>query len=82
MAARKKNTDAEDAVLVGLGIALLGLAIGAAVKAQKKAKENDVPYVIEEDGYLYKVYPDGSRKKIKPVPNPRYNVNESRFNFD
>ena len=79
--AQKKDSE-NDYALLGLGLlALLALAIGAAMKAQNEAKRNNVPYVIEENGILYEIYPDGMRKEIGRVENPRYKVNESTFRF-
>lgn len=68
--------------LIVSGLALLAVAVRAAVRAQKKAKQNDVPYVIEEEGNLFKIYPNGSRRKVGTVKNPRYTVSESSFEFD
>ncbi len=45
--------------------AMLGAAIGGTVGAQIRAKGNRVPYIVEDAGILFKVYPDGSRRKIR-----------------
>lgn len=75
-----KKGDSDDGMWIA-GLALLALAVAAAISAQKKAKENDVPYVIEEDGELYKIFPNGSRRKVGDVKNPRYRIDNSRFDF-
>ena len=64
------------------GLTLLALAVGAALRAQKRAKQNDVPYVIEEEGKLFKIYPNGSRRKVGTVKKPRYKISESDFEFE
>lgn len=76
---RKNGADSDGFIVAGLS--LLALAVGAALRAQKKAKQNDVPYVIEEEGNLFKIYPNGSRRKIGTVKNPRYTVSESDLEF-
>jgi uncharacterized membrane protein len=45
--------------------ALLGAAIGASVKALDEAKVNGLPVLIEENGALYKLNPDGTKKLLK-----------------
>ena len=77
---RKSNPGSEGLIIGGL--ALLAVAVRAALRAQNKAKQNDVPYVIEEEGNLFKIYPNGSRRKVGTVKNPRYIVSESSFEFD
>lgn len=56
--------------------ALVGAAIGASITAQKEAEEMEVPVVYENDGVIYKVYPDGHKEVIKrikknQIPVPR-----------
>lgn len=45
--------------------ALAGALIGSTIGAHLKTKPFKVPYIVEDAGALYKVYPDGSRKKIR-----------------
>jgi hypothetical protein len=44
---------------------LVGAAIGGTIGSQIRAKGNRVPYIVEDAGRLFKVYPDGSRRKIR-----------------
>ena len=48
-----------------LASALLGAAIAASVKALGEAKENNLPVLFEENGVLYMLYPDGTKKLVK-----------------
>ncbi len=50
-----------------LAATLLGAAIGASVKALNEAKENNLPVLIEENGILYQLNPDGSKKHVKKL---------------
>lgn len=50
-----------------LAAALLGAAIGASVNAIKEAEEHDIPVMIEEDGVLYYLNPDGTKKRIRKI---------------
>lgn len=61
---------------------LLGAAIAAAIQAQKEARENNVPYIIEENGFLYKIHPDGTQKRIRKVKKPSYKITKPKFYFD
>jgi hypothetical protein len=47
--------------------ALLGAAIGASVSALDEAKENNLHVLIEENGFLYELSPDGKKKQIKKL---------------
>lgn len=61
-----------------LAAALLGAAIGASVNALDEAKENNLPVLIEENGFLYELGPDGKKKQIKKLK--RFNKSiPSRF---
>lgn len=45
--------------------ALLGAAIGASLKALQEAVDIQKLVMIEEDGILYYLYPDGSKEFIR-----------------
>ncbi len=47
--------------------AIAGAAILASVKASEKAKQTNVSLVVEEDGVLYRVKSDGTKKTIKKI---------------
>jgi hypothetical protein len=47
--------------------ALVGAAIGASVKALKEAKEYNMPVMIEENGILFQLNPDGSKIQIRKL---------------
>lgn len=53
-----------------LAAALLGAAIGASVTALNEAKENNLPVLIEENGVLYELYPDNSKRFVRKLRNP------------
>ena len=54
--------------------ALLGAAIGASVKALDEAKENNLPVLIEENGVLYELNPNGKKKFIKRLKRTSRNI--------
>ncbi|CAN5834974.1 hypothetical protein BH11BAC7_BH11BAC7_04860 [soil metagenome] len=45
--------------------ALAGAVIGGAIGKQVRAKGNRIPYMVADSGSLFKVYPDGSRRKVR-----------------
>lgn len=47
--------------------ALAGAAIGASIKAIKEAEKLDMPVMYEEDGTIYRVYPDGTKELVKEI---------------
>jgi hypothetical protein len=47
--------------------ALIGAAIGASKQALAEAKENNLSVLIEEDGALYELRPDNSKRFIKKL---------------
>lgn len=58
--------------------ALLGALIGAAIlgtyKANERAKETHIPMVMEENGKLYKINPDGTRQFLKDIEKPQKQI--------
>ena len=44
---------------------LLGAAIGASFSANQRALKNNLSVLVEEDGFLYRIDPNGSRTRIK-----------------
>lgn len=54
--------------------ALIGAAIGASAKASQSAKENNLSYLIEENGIIYEQFPDGSRKKVKKIRKSNHKI--------
>ncbi len=54
--------------------ALVGAAIGASIKALEEAKELDVPVLYEEDGVIYKIYPNGKSEIVKKSKKQRNNI--------
>ena len=55
-----------DKTVVTLG-ALAGAAVFASYYASEKAKEVDMPLIVEEDGALYELW-KGKKKLIKKLP--------------
>jgi len=51
----------------GLG-ALAGAALFATLQANENAKKTKVPMVFEENNALYEIRPDGTKVKIKELP--------------
>ncbi|RLD52007.1 MAG: hypothetical protein DRJ05_17840 [Bacteroidetes bacterium] len=47
--------------------AIVGAAIGASLKAQKEANDLKVPVLYEEDGIIYKYFPNGERELVKEI---------------
>lgn len=70
----KKESDILE-TLAGTAIAVV--VIAALVKAFERAKETKVPIVVEENGALYEIAPDGTKKFVRQLP-PRPNVNIPR----
>lgn len=67
------------ALLTGKGkttliAALAGAAIGASIKAQKEAKKLEVPILYEEDGIIYRVFPNGEREIVKELEKIESNI--------
>lgn len=51
--------------------ALLSAALSATLKASQAAQKMDIPYLIEEDGGLYKIEKGGGKTFIQKLPKPR-----------
>ncbi|TGL21714.1 hypothetical protein EHQ46_07615 [Leptospira yanagawae] len=60
----KRQADGED-IAVG---ALLGAAILASVKASERAKETNIPILVQEGDSLYWKHPDGRKDLFKHLP--------------
>ncbi|MEX1003120.1 MAG: hypothetical protein WDZ35_13465 [Crocinitomicaceae bacterium] len=50
-----------------LAAGIVGAAIGASIKAQKEAKQFELSYLYEENGKIYRAFPDGSREFVKRI---------------
>lgn len=50
------------------GAAIAVIVIAALVKAFERAKETKVPIIVEEDGALYEIGIDGSKRFIRQLP--------------
>jgi hypothetical protein len=46
---------------------LVGAAIGASLAAQEEAKELEQPLLYEENGTIFRVFPDGRREVVKKL---------------
>ena len=49
--------------------AIAGAAILASYRASERAKKLNVPLVIEENGSLYELQKDGTKRFIKQIPS-------------
>lgn len=58
--------------------ALAGAAILATFRANEEAKKSNLPLILEEEGSLYEIYPDGERKFLKKIEKPK-NTMPSQF---
>ena len=56
--------------------AMAGAAILATYKASEQAKETNLPILIEEDGNLYEIEPNGNKKFLKAIKKSTIKVNE------
>lgn len=57
--------------------ALAGAAIGASIKAKQEAKKLDVPVMYEEEGTIYRVYPDGTKELVKELDKSTTTIPQS-----
>ena len=69
----KRKTNNEGILVGGLVIAgflgiIAAIAYTASNEAYNRAKNTDIPLVIEEDNKLYRVYRDGRKVLIKNLP--------------
>lgn len=46
---------------------IAGAAIGASLEALDKAVDTGIPVLFEEDGYMYRLYPDGSQELVRKI---------------
>jgi hypothetical protein len=53
---------------------LAGAAIGASVQANQEAKEHDLAIIVEEEGAIYQINPDGSRVKLRTLTKSRKKI--------
>lgn len=60
---------------------IAGAAIGASIKALEKAKHTDVPILYEENGSIFKRYPDGRNEFVKDIEQQDVNIPEN-FSLD
>lgn len=65
----------ENDFLETLGAAALAIAVIAVLfKAFERARETGLPVIVEENGTLYEIAPDGQKRFIRRLPS-RPNVN-------
>jgi hypothetical protein len=53
---------------------LVGTAIGASITAQEEAKELEQALLYEDEGTIFRVYPDGHREVVKKLIRPNTNI--------
>lgn|SRR5574343_180535 len=53
---------------------LVGAAIGASITAREEAKELEQPLLYEDEGTIFRVYPDGHREVVKKLTRRRTNI--------
>lgn len=58
------SEDKEEGAFIG---ALLGAGLAAIARASLDAEKSGIPIVKEEDGYLVRIYPDGTKEIIKEI---------------
>ncbi|MFP9117239.1 glycine zipper 2TM domain-containing protein [Flavobacterium sp. RNTU_13] len=51
--------------------ALAGAAILATFRANEEAKKSNVPLILEEEGNLYEISPDGQRRFLRKIEKPK-----------
>ncbi len=61
--------------------AIVGAAIGASIKAGEEAKNLDLPVLYEENGNIYKVYPDGRKELVRQLVKVRTRI-PKRFTLE
>lgn len=66
-----KNKD--EGVVLG---ALIGATILGTFKANERAKETRLPMVLAENGKLFLINEDGSRKFLKDIEKPKVRLDE------
>jgi hypothetical protein len=60
----------EKDILETLGAAALAVAVIAVLfKAFERAKETGLPVMVEENGALYEITPDGQKRFIRRLPS-------------
>ena len=60
---------------------LVGAAIGASIQAQKEAKEHNLSVLVEENGYLVKIFPNGEKQKVRKLKRTEVKI-PSTFTID
>ncbi len=59
----------ENEILETLATTVIAVAVIAAlVKAFERAKETKVPVMVEENGALYEIAPDGQKRFVRRLP--------------
>ncbi len=66
----------ENDILETIGAAALAVAVIAVLfKAFESAKKTGVPVMVEENGVLYEITPDGQKRFIRRLPSrPTVNI--------
>lgn len=62
----------------GKGETLLSTVAGAALfgtyRAGELARRTNIPVLSEQNGYLYRMFPDGTRKVVRKLENTKTNL--------
>lgn len=53
---------------------LLGAALGASVVALDKAVSTGEPVLFEEDGFMYRLYPDGHQELVREIEHEEIDI--------
>ena len=62
----------------GLAIgSIIGAAILGTYKANEKAKETHIPFIIEENGILYQINEDGSKLFLRELEKPKIKIEKN-----
>lgn len=78
----ESNEEKALAVLMGISFfALLAAAVAGSAKALEEARERDMSVMIEENGALYYLKPDGSKVFIRHLDTPRKRIPTSKFSI-